>query len=63
MLLPSEDHSDCGSGRVEVAAEWYRQHRAECPRPIIPFMILNFGLSGPREAIEALRIATLGVAE
>lgn len=53
----TDDHASCGSGRIEEAAQWYRQHRAECPRPIIPNLIRRFGLANPREAIEVLRIA------
>jgi hypothetical protein len=53
----SQTHS---SVRVEIAAQWYRQQRADCPRPIVGHLIRTFGLNGPREAIEALKIATIG---
>ena len=59
-MPPTQNRASCDNGRIKVAAEWYRANRAQCPRPIIPFMILNFGLAGPREAVEALKLATLG---
>ncbi len=39
--------------QISVAAAWYRQHKAECPRPIIPHLRQRFGLS-PLQACEAL---------
>lgn len=56
----TEDQHD---ERVTIAANWYRQHRSECPRPIVGHLVRTFGLSGPREAIEALKIATMGGAD
>lgn len=64
MQPPTENHhSDTGSGRVREAADYYRTHREICPHPVVPFLVLTFGLTGPREAIEALRIATMGGAD
>lgn len=60
MAALTTDHTDCGSGRVELAANWYREHLRECPRPIVGHLVRTFGLAGPREALEALKLATSG---
>ncbi|MBB4277252.1 hypothetical protein GGE12_005055 [Rhizobium mongolense] len=41
------------SEQITVAATWYRQHREECPRPIVPHLRQTFGLSA-LEACEAI---------
>jgi hypothetical protein len=60
MHPPSENHCDCGSGRVREAADWSRLNRETCPHPVVPYLTIIFGLNGPKEAIEALRLAPLG---
>lgn len=43
--------------QISIAAVWYRQHRIECPRPIIRHLRQRFGLS-PLQACEALSEAS-----
>ena len=57
MQPTAQCNNDSGSGRVEEAGEWYRENRENCPHPVIPYLMLVFGLSGPKEAIEAIRLA------
>lgn len=46
--------------QITIAAAWYRQHREECPRPVVPHLRQTFGLS-PLQACEAVAEATCRV--
>ena len=57
FVAPTDHQRD---ERVLLAAAWHRLQRLECRHPIVLHLQRIFGFSGLREAIEALKIATLG---
>ena len=60
----SEKHSSAfaetsyhdGASAAMRAGLWYAENRDRCPRPVVPFLRSEFGLSA-LEAVEAIRLA------
>lgn len=47
---------DTSAPKIEQAARWYRDHRADAPRPLIPNLARQFGIT-PAEAAKAIGMA------